>query len=174
MNYRRPVFNFLLGTAAGAVLATVPLMEHFANRAQREVAAHDETLRQFSDYVQTTHAAIDERDHTIAQAQAELKQCAAAGQLAAQEQHARDFRDSWYTLVYEPGAAADNAAPLELLNLVRPGLGTLLAKMQAQQPAGAHLRYVLRGYVEPAVQPPDGVHFVRTLDPSIATQQAVQ
>jgi hypothetical protein len=56
--------------------------------------------------------------------------------------------DDWLTVLYEPGPAPATA-PLELLNMVRPGLGTVLAKLQAQQsPQGLSVRWVLSGNVK--------------------------
>lgn len=77
----------------------------------------------------------------------------------------------WYTLVYAPGAAA-GPSPLELANIFRPGLGTLLAKMAPPTPAQFHVRYILSGHVYPLVQPGDGSVFVYTRDPNAVVNAA--
>lgn len=171
MNYRSPLFNFLLGTAAGAVLATVPLLEHFTHVVQREVAAHEAVVHDLADHIEKAHAAIQEHQQTIEELQARAAGCETASKAQAQELGARDFRDSWFTLVYEP---EPNFAPTQqgqalaaMLNVIRPGLGTVLAQVQAPSQPGMQLRMVLDGYVR-AEQVPPGVHLVYTLDRNIA------
>ena len=165
---RSPLFNFVGGVLAGGCLAASAAVHTLTVRV--EAANRDATSAN-----EARLAAIT--DHwraELAAAETHAKQCDAAlvDELRREDAagKARDFRDSWYTLVYEPGSVPDNAAPLDLLNLMRPGLGTALAKFQPPAQSGAQLRYVLRGYVEPAVPLSPSVHFVHTLDPSIATQ----
>jgi hypothetical protein len=168
---RSPLFNFLLGIAAGACVAGAVTVHTATARAQQKATEIDKQIDSLADDVKRLAGNAEEWKHRAEEMAARAEKCDVAYKAAAEEQSARDFRDSWYTLVYEPGSAQDNAAaPLELLNLVRPGLGTMLARMQTQQPAGQQLRYVLRGYVESAVPLPAGVHFVRTLDAAKAAQ----
>jgi hypothetical protein len=55
-----------------------------------------------------------------------------------------------FTVLYEPLQTASAGSPLELLNLVRPGLGTIAARLsQASRPAVAAPRWVVPGFVKP-------------------------
>jgi hypothetical protein len=53
----------------------------------------------------------------------------------------------YYTVLYEPGAR--ESSPLELLNLLRPGLGTILSKLSqsGQQPMSPH--WIIPGHLNP-------------------------
>jgi hypothetical protein len=161
---RSPLFNFGLGLFFGALAGAAGAAHVCANRAQRHAAEMVERIQDTQEHLAAVSALAEESLKRAVVAEARAQACeAGAGKLTADLQQ-RDFRDSWYTLVYEPGATT--TSPLELLNLARPGLGTLLAKLQAQSapPAGVRLRYVLHGYVEAEATPP-GVHLVRTLTP---------
>jgi hypothetical protein len=174
---RSPLFNFLFGAIAGAsitVMASAMAIHGITNRSNQDIRELGEiqraAMQRLTDQAQQT---ILEHD---AAAEQRLQACegnaATASKSAGMEQWQRDFRDRWYTLVYEPAPA--NAVPgeLELLNMVRPGLGTLLSKLTPPQPpAGAALRYVLHGYVK-AEAMPQGVHLVYTLAPPDAAAES--
>jgi len=52
-----------------------------------------------------------------------------------------------YTSLLEP--AASGPSPLQLFDVVRPGLGTMLAKMQSAQSPQIAVRWVIPGHVRP-------------------------
>jgi|SRR6266850_6999733 len=67
-----------------------------------------------------------------------------------------------FTILYEPTTApAAGTSPLELLNLLRPGLGTIAAKLsQSAQPQSTAPRWVITGYAKPVfVGNPQGVFY---------------
>jgi len=56
-----------------------------------------------------------------------------------------------YTLLYDPAPAGAAASPAsQLLNLVRPGLGNVVASIAPQQPQGSP-RWLVHGFVKPIV-----------------------
>lgn len=58
-----------------------------------------------------------------------------------------------FTVLLEP-AAAKNSSALQLFDAVRPGLGTMLAKLQAAQTRQIAVKWVVPGHVEPASNTP--------------------
>jgi len=63
---------------------------------------------------------------------------------------ASSSQDAGYTLIFERGANS-GPSPLRLLDAVRPGLGTLLAKAaeSTQQSTNSTPRWVVQGQVQP-------------------------
>lgn len=168
----------ILLSSAGLILivigAVVTSHQYEAQIAKRDaliqslIADEKQTQEKLSDLADASTKAELEAESQLRACRADASGSAADArnqlQDAERQRQAAAFRDSWYTLVYEPGAAAP-ASPLVLLDIVKPGLGTLLSKLQnAPQLAGMQLRYVLHGIVNPA-SAPQGSKFVRTLAP---------
>jgi len=67
-----------------------------------------------------------------------------------------------YTLLYDPAPAGQTSSAAQLLDLVRPGLGTALGKLQdatRQGPAG-NPRWLIPGYARPVVNGnPQGFYY---------------
>src|SRR5271154_5282812 len=149
-----PFGHFLFGSALGASIAALVLVHVFTSRIETQSAHLRESWQRIEEqHVQQLQSLAAERDTARAET-------AACQQQARQLDSAAHVYDGWYTLLYEPGAPAA-APPLELLNLLRPGLGTLLARLQPPSQSDLQLRYVLPGIVTPVHMPP-GSHAVRT------------
>ncbi len=87
------------------------------------------------------------------------------------------LNEGWYTLLYDP-TSPGNDITIGLLDSVKPGLGALLAHVQAP-PGGTpwdhdrlYLHWVFEGRVKPLLVPP-GSHAIVTRDPA-ALQRNMQ
>jgi len=58
-----------------------------------------------------------------------------------------------FTVLLEPAPAKSSSA-LQLFDVVRPGLGTMLAKLQSAQSSQVAVRWVVDGHVKPAAVSP--------------------
>ena len=58
-----------------------------------------------------------------------------------------------FTVLIEP-APAQTSSALQLFDVVRPGLGTMLAKLQSAQSQQIAVRWVVPGHVKPAANTP--------------------
>jgi hypothetical protein len=148
----------LFGAIGGSAITAHVLTTRVEAANAAATASHAAQIKELKDewdemrarYVQTIDLLV-----------ADKKNCEAGAASLTGQARMHAMMDSWYTLVYEPDAAA-GGSPLQMLDLVKPGLGTLLARLQsAPQPAGMQLRYVLHGIVQPA-SAPQGAKFVRT------------
>ena len=174
MNARNPWLNLLLGTLLGAGMV---VSEVAARRVDRLTAEHEQTDNARSDHwreqleqatakvgAATARAEACE-DKLNTQVALNLGKSEVSTVSGARAEETRNPVDDarWYTLVYVPAPANQPAQPLELLNLVRPGLGTMLSKLTAQ-PAqqGARLEAILDGRVK-GVAVPQGMHLVWTM-----------
>jgi hypothetical protein len=176
---RSPLFNFALGIFFGVLAGAAGAAHVCANHAQRhaeEIGQSFDRLNQHISEVEKKAEELQSRAQACETVFAEKMRADSAGSKAAEmDKWQRDFRDRWYTLVYEPGAPEDDARMQGMvLNFVHPGLGTLVSRLQAAQaPPGLRLRYILHGYVE-AEATPQGVHLVRTLvRPEVSQSGAV-
>jgi hypothetical protein len=178
--YRSPFWNFTIALLCGIALGAAGAVHICANRTQHHIDEISQTIARIQANNDRSAAAAKEIEKNtaeiyagsmtaIAEWRSRAESCEAAATALQADARDRAFRDQWYTLVYEPGAPA-GPSPLELLNLARPGLGTLLAHAAAQNaPPGLQLRYVLPGIVDP-LSAPAGTHFVRTLTAPTAVQ----
>lgn len=57
-----------------------------------------------------------------------------------------------FTALVEPGS--QQPSPLQLFDVLRPGLGTMLAKLQNAQPQNVAVKWVVPGHVKPASNSP--------------------
>jgi hypothetical protein len=67
-----------------------------------------------------------------------------------------------YTLLYDPAPAGSTSSAAQLLDLVRPGLGATLAKLQdaARQGPYGNPRWLIPGYAKPVVNGnPQGFYY---------------
>lgn len=167
MNVRNPWLNLLLGTLLGAGGASMIVSEVAARRVDRLTAEHEQVDDARADHWREQ---LEQATAKVGAATARAEACEdklntqVALNLVAPEQARNPVDDrQWYTLVYVPAPANQPAQPLELLNLVRPGLGTLLSKLTAQPPQqGARLEAILDGRVK-GVAVPQGMHLVWTM-----------
>lgn len=188
MNHTRWLVFVLVGNVVGILFGTTLGIRMEQGRTWERIArlqaVNDKNAAdalQLKNNVRETisaNAALESQwEARIKQSESDYAKCVSTLESYKAADGTRELQDRFYTMVYEPGASqSPDAAPLELLNLLRPGLGTALAKLQPaslQSASGVHLAYVLQGYVRPAVKTPDGVRFVYTLDPTNATNQAV-
>jgi hypothetical protein len=174
---RSPLFNFSVGIVSGILMGmlignavTMHTVTARVERRNAEVAEqHRATIERLT---------ADAQTKLIAESLA-LKDCEAlytemiehaarAAQTAEIDKFQSDFRDRWYTLVYEPqpefAPTPQGQALAQVLNVYRPGLGTMLVKLQTPPQPGMQLRMVLHGYVK-AEALPAGAHLVYTLTP---------
>jgi len=171
---RHPLFNLLLVTLFGVAIGAAVASHVAATHADSQTTAEAERLRSLDTY---WRGVVDTQ---AARADACETKLATAADTADRAQFAQDFEKSWYTLLYEPAlpteTADHSAVVFGMLDLVRPGLGTMLAKASPKppQPAGApraQLRWVLQGYVNPVIIP-DGWHVSYTRDAGHALSAA--
>lgn len=163
---RSPLFNFALGLVFGLTAGTAGAVHVLTARIQKqavEVGESFDRLNQQVQQIQQKAAESEQRAQTCE---------AAAGKMNADLQQ-RDFRDRWYTLVYEPGTAGPPESMFTMLDAIRPGLGTLLSKAQQTPPPGLVLQMVLDGYVKAELRP-QNVHLVYTLTPPAAAPAVTQ
>lgn len=161
---RHPLFNLLLGGFFGLAFGAAFASHAAASRIDAMTAQIDK------ERAETIQQAIELRGQLL-KAQERSDNCAAdvaiARETSERQQNAQQFRDSWYTLLYEPEQPSQPAGfnPLQLVDLVRPGLGTALTKLAPPPNTGQHLRvrWILNGYVN-AVAAPPGTHVVYTRD----------
>jgi len=155
--HRSPLFNFV----AGVMLATVVWVELFTHQAQAHAAEVGQSLDRLNQTLIVERAKTAELERHAQELAARAADCD-ANLRAATQPKPEDIFANWYTVLYESAPAnspAPGAAPLELLNLIRPGLGTVLAKLQPPAPSTAvemRARWVFRGAVEPISGPQDG------------------
>lgn len=168
MNYRSPFFNLILGSVFGATLASAVTVHLATARAQQRIVPLEALNRKNAEDAKRL---ADQVEQVNAGWLKQYKEQAAALHSCTGTADAQDFRDRFFTLVYEPqpefAPSAQGQAVAAILNLYRPGLGTVLARLQTPPQPGMQLRMVLRGYVR-AEQLPLGVHLVYTLSPDAA------
>jgi hypothetical protein len=152
---RTPFWYFVFGACAGALFVLLVTFEFSLHHLQQREAYYQHELeqreREFSqtimdaqDTQRSLQGKLDACGHTALQQSAQLIQ-----------DHGETVDGApLYTILYEPAAAPTSAQATAMLNLIKPGLGSLLAGARPSQ--GMAVSWVLRGHIAPIGTPPGG------------------
>jgi hypothetical protein len=154
--------SFVAGAAAGFVLmlllTVVVIVPEVGKKYEKAIDQRDDLLHSLTSDHEQVNAKMRELIEASQKAESDWQQRLETCQDAVTTDHTRD---AMYTLVYEPAPASAAPSSLALLDLMKPGLGAMLAKLQAAPPPQMRLRYVLHGIVAPVAAAP-GSRFIPT------------
>ncbi|SRR5258708_2097901 len=163
----RVVAGFFLGAVCGAVAALLAASGPVGPIQHERDDARSKVEKLIADLGQAQNATADAAQARAYSTDVETKLASCLDDADSQRrivQGLNDVESTWFTMVYMPDKTSAQS-PLELLNVYRPGLGTMLAKLQPPAPQQLQLRFLLRGYVVPLVTPNDGSRLVYTRNP---------